>query len=355
MRSTQELCILGVMSGTSLDGIDLAIVRFLKNKPVDHKLIHSKTIPYPKQWLDRLSKVDRLSPTDSSALDAEYTLFLGETITDYLCQHADQHIDFISSHGHTIMHQPERGVTHQIGNLPALASITQRPVVCDFRKADVALGGQGAPLVPGGERDLFSSYAACVNLGGFANITLLDRDQPIAFDICAVNTVLNALAKQLDRDFDVNGLIAKSGQLLPDLQNALDQLPFYKKHPPKSLGVEWIDEFLAPILSSVKEEKIADVMHTYCVHIAKQIGQCLPLKGNILFSGGGCYHRFLMDQISAHSTASIVLPPKAIIEYKEAIVFAYLGLLRWENKPNCLASVTGAKNDHSSGNIFFPQ
>lgn len=354
MRTTQELCVLGVMSGTSLDGIDLAIVRFTNTRPPDYDLLHSKTIPYPQQWKNQLSKAKHLSENDLLRLDELYTSFLAKVITTFLGQYPEVAVDFISSHGHTVLHQPDKGLTHQIGNLSALASQTNHPVVCDFRPADVAFGGQGAPLVPAGERDLFSSYAACVNLGGFANITLLTNDHPIAYDICAVNTVLNALAQRLDMDFDADGALAKSGKLLPELLQLLDQLPYYQIPPPKSLGVEWIHQFISPILLAVNQNSTEDIMHTYCVHISRQIGQCLPKGERVLFTGGGCYNRFLMDQIPLYSQAKIELPSTSIIEYKEAIVFAYLGLLRWQERPNCLASVTGADHDHSSGNIFFP-
>lgn len=354
MRSGKEYCILGVMSGTSLDGIDLAIVRW-KHRPAAYELLHATTLPYPRDWVQRLSTAKDLSATDRAALDISYTQYLGDTLAGYLDQHPDHTIDFISSHGHTVLHQPEKGITHQIGNLPVLATITRHPVVCDFRVADVALGGQGAPLVPAGERDLFSSYAACVNLGGFANITQLHGPYPVAFDICAVNTVLNGLAQRLGMDFDAEGALARSGKLLPVLLQTLDQLAFYQKHPPKSLGVEWIQQFIQPIFASVKHNTTEDILHTYCLHIAKQIGRCLPQGEKVLFTGGGCYNRFLMEQIGQFSKATIELPSKAVIEYKEAIVFAYLGLLRWEERPNCLSSVTGADHDHSSGNIFFPQ
>ena len=348
-----EKTVLGVMSGTSLDGVDLAMIHFKYNGEWDFSILNAATIPYPEEWLERLKNCVDLSKKDLATLDQEYTLYLATIINHFL---AEQTLlpDFISSHGHTVLHQPENRVTYQIGNLALLAKTTGHKLICDFRVADVALGGQGAPLVPGGEVHLFNGYAACVNLGGFANITRLDNDPVVAFDICPVNIVMNALVQPLGLAFDNNGDLAKSGQLLTKLLDKLNRLEFYQVTFPKSLGIEWVKAQINPLLNEFKDSSPADILHTFCHHIAHQIAQQLPDDGSVLFSGGGCYNAFLISLIKAKAKAEIVLPSKELIEYKEAMIFGFLGVLKELNLNNCLASVTGAQFDHASGEIFFP-
>ena len=346
--------VLGVMSGTSLDGIDLALVRFEKKECWSFKFIHTATVPYTPYWQCRLQKLTRFKLEELHDLNVDYTTYLGEVIENFLENNPTEKLDFISSHGHTALHQPQKGITYQIGNLPQLSSALGHVVVCDFRVADVALGGQGAPLVPGGEVHLFTNYAACVNLGGFANITQLEQQPTIAYDITAVNVVLNALAQKQGMPYDKNGAMAASGKLITPLLNDLNALSFYSILPPKSLGVEWVESTIVPLVEHYQEESIADLLHTYTVHSAKQIAKELPEHGDVLFTGGGAFNSFLMEKIKAFSSCKIVLPENDLIEYKEALIFAFLGVLRDLQLDNCLASVTGAKHNHSSGNIFLP-
>lgn len=348
-----EKTVLGVMSGTSLDGVDLAMIHFKHDGEWDFSILNATTIPYPEEWLERLKNCVDLSKKDLATLDHDYTLYLAKIIDHFLVEQP-QLPELISSHGHTVLHQPENGVTYQIGNLALLAKTTGHKVICDFRVADVALGGQGAPLVPGGEVHLFSNYAACVNLGGFANITRLDNDPVVAFDICPVNIVMNALVQPLGLAYDNNGDLAKSGQLLTMLLDKLNRLKFYQVTFPKSLGIEWVKAHINPLLNEFKDSSPADILHTFCHHIADQIVQQLPDDGSVLFSGGGCYNTFLISLIKANAKADIVLPSKELIEYKEAVIFGFLGVLKELNLNNCLASVTGAQFDHASGEIFFP-
>ena len=346
--------VLGVMSGTSLDGIDLALVRFEKKERWSFKFIHAETVPYSPHWQRRLQKLTRFKLEELHDLNVDYTNYLGEVIESFLKNNPTEKLDFISSHGHTALHQPQEGITYQIGNLPQLASALGHAVICDFRVADVALGGQGAPLVPGGEVHLFTNYAACVNLGGFANITQLEQQPTTAYDITAVNVVLNALAQKQGMPYDKNGESAASGKLITSLLNELNALSFYSILPPKSLGVEWVESTILPLLEQYQEESMADLLHTYTVHCAKQIAKELPGRGDVLFTGGGAFNSFLMEKIKAFSRCNIVLPENDLIEYKEALIFAFLGVLRDLQLDNCLASVTGAKHNHSSGNIFLP-
>lgn len=343
------------MSGTSLDGIDLAMVTFTQGKKWSFDLLAAETIPYSLTWQNKLSTSSLLNAQELVAFDAFYTAYLGNVIQEFLLAHPDIEIDFISSHGHTVNHQPERGITDQIGNLPRLATDLQKKVICDFRTADVARGGQGAPLVPGGEIHLFSQYNTLVNLGGFANCTHLTQPTPLAYDICPLNVVLNPLAQKLGFPFDDQGKLAQSGQLNLGLFRRLNEINFYRTPPPKSLGIEWVNEFIQPILHEYKSLETVDLLHTLCQHISEQIARQLPKKGEVMFTGGGAYNRFLIQLIEQKTSCLISLPANEIIDFKEAIIFAFLGVLRHLNQPNCLASVTGADKNHSSGKIFQPQ
>ena len=346
---------LGCMSGTSLDGIDLAYVKFTKNNHWKFQILASKTIPYDKKWKNKLNKAIHLTPVALKEIDIEYTDFLGNVILKFIKNHKIEKLDFVASHGHTIFHQPEKSFTLQIGNLRHLATQIGYPVVCDFRKQDLFLGGQGAPLVPIGDMLLFSKYNACLNLGGFSNISIFHKGNVLAYDICAVNTVLNVLANRVDLAFDDQGKMARSGKEIPSLFKALEKLEFYLQIPPKSLGVEWVQKNITEIINKYWMHKIEDLLHTYVLHISKQIVKCLPKRGTVLFTGGGAYNTFLVNEIQKKSTAEIIVPSNNIIDFKEALIFAFLGLLKCQGLVNCLASVTGAKRDHSSGKIFKPK
>lgn len=341
------------MSGTSLDGVDLAMLHFQKKEAWQYSILNAATVPYPEEWLERLRHAVDLSKQALTVLDHDYTLYLAKIIQDFLAEESLLP-DFVSSHGHTVLHQPDKGVTYQIGNLAFLAKEIGHKVICNFRVADVALGGHGAPLVPGGEVHLFSEYSACVNLGGFANISRLKNNPVVAFDICPVNIVMNALVHPLGFAYDHKGELARSGQLVPDLLNQLNQLEFYQATFPKSLGIEWVKEQIYLLFNKYKDLSTADILHTFCLHIAYQIVQQLPEKGPVLFSGGGCYNTFLISLIKNQAKVEIVLPSKDLIEYKEAMIFGFLGVLKELKLNNCLASVTGAQFDHASGEIFLP-
>ena len=346
--------VLGVMSGTSLDGVDLALVHFEKKKTWQYKLLKVETVSYPPFWQNCLQELTTYKADVLHQLDLEYTTFLGKIVLEFLARHSITDLDFVSSHGHTALHEPQKGTTYQLGNLPQLAKIIGHKVICDFRISDVALGGQGAPLVPGGEVHLFANYAACVNLGGFANITRLDNDRPLAYDITAVNVVLNHLSQRKGMTYDEEGNLAQTGKLIDALLQSLNKLPFYTENPPKSLGKEWVEQSIFPLLTGFNDCKVEDLLHTFCHHCAHQIVRALPQKGKVLFTGGGAFNTFLVSIIKEKSTCEIYLPSSNIIEFKEALIFAFLGVLREMNQNNCLASVTGAPFDHSSGKIFLP-
>ena len=346
--------VIGLMSGTSLDGVDLVYVVFnsdYNKEAYNYKIRNSETVSYSDNWLKKLKDAFHYNKEQLLKLNIEYGIYLADLIVEFVQKNKISKIDFIASHGHTIHHKPNEGYTLQIGDGKTIAKKTNIKVICDFRSQDVRLGGQGAPLVPIGDKLLFSKYDYCLNLGGFANISFDDNQKRIAFDICAVNTVLNHYANKLDLDYDDKGKIARRGTVIPNLLNALNKLDFYKDNHPKSLGIEYVHTVLLPLIDTYNLA-IADILHTYIEHIAMQITIQIKKKGAVLVTGGGAFNIFLMERIEYHTTSKIIMPNKNIINYKEALVFAFLGLLRDEKKINCLKSVTGASKDHCSGVVF---
>lgn len=348
--------IVGVMSGTSLDGIDLCWVKFHKNSQWTFEILAAKTVEYSKSTKAKLKTALSLSSDALDQFNIEYTRQLGHHISAFLKQNNIQNLDAVCSHGHTVFHQPDEGLTLQIGNLPELASQTCQTVICDFRTQDVALGGQGAPLVPIGDALLFSAYDFCLNLGGFANISFEDNNQRVAFDICPANIVLNRYAEKLGVPFDRDGQFARQGQLHTPLLEQLNSLKFYKKDPPRSLGLEWVINQIIPIVDRFNLHPTT-VLRTLVEHSAIQISNVIRNYGLHLglFSGGGVYNSFLLERVDQQTDCKIDTIDQNIINFKEALVFGFLGVLRLRNEINCLSSVTGASRDHSSGKIYFPQ
>lgn len=343
------------MSGTSLDGVDIAYVKFTYSGKWSFNILNTSTIPYSLEWLSLLRKAFYYSKSELNSLDKSYGHYLSDLINQFIEVNSITKVDFIASHGHTIHHKPEEKYTLQIGSGSVITNKTGIKIIYDFRKQDVLFGGQGAPLVPIGDKLLFSDYRYCLNLGGFANISFDDKlktNARIAFDICAVNTVLNHYANKLGVEYDDKGNIAKSGKLSLELLAELNNLDFYKIKPPKSLGFEYVDNILLPLVNNYNlQEK--DILHTFIEHVAFQIGSVLKNNGDLLITGGGTFNQYLITRIKHYSENKVVIPSKKIIDYKEALIFAFLGLLRLENKVNCLKSVTGANKDHSSGEIAF--
>lgn len=343
--------VIGVMSGTSLDGLDLCYASFTKEEAWSFQLILATTIAYPKYWKDQLQNAHLLDDEALFELDIAYSSFTRKCITNFIEQHQIQHLDLIASHGHTVFHEPEKGITFQLGNLMNYEDIMEVPFVCDFRVQDVQLGGQGAPLVPIGDRLLFNEYTHCINIGGFANISFEEDGLRKAFDISPANKVINFYAEKLGFEFDKDGTIAAENNIHFPLVEALNQLPFYAKKYPKSLGIEWLEANFYPIVESFNistEEKIASLT----AHIAQQIANCIPDEASVLITGGGAFNTYLVKRIAANTRASLKIPAAEIVNNKEALVFGFLGLLRLQNQINVLASVTGASKDHSSGSIY---
>jgi anhydro-N-acetylmuramic acid kinase len=349
-----DLLVLGLMSGTSLDGLDIVLVRFEWNKKMEFEVQSAKTFEYSQEWKERLGASMTLSGLELQQLDVDLARWMSSRVIEFLEKGSKIKVEFLASHGHTIFHQPESGFTSQIGSGAILSILTGIPVVCDFRSQDVALGGQGAPLVPKGDQDLFGDFAACVNLGGFANISSVRGNERVAWDICPVNVVLNSLAKKEGLDFDKDGKLASKGSLIQPLFDELESLEYYQLHAPKSLGMEWVKVHVRPLMEKFKKSPTKDILRTYCEHVASQISKSLEnVEGDVLFTGGGVWNAFLMKRISDLSSCKVKIPKRQIVDFKEAIIFAYLGLLRWYGLENVKSSVTGSKSDHSAGAIYL--
>ncbi|WP_445452815.1 anhydro-N-acetylmuramic acid kinase [Flavobacterium sp. 25HG05S-40] len=346
--------VIGVMSGTSLDGIDLAHIHFsVSEDKWSFTILETETVSYDDLWLNKLKVAVDFSEHELAILNKNYTVLLASIIKTFIEKYDLKNLDAVCSHGHTILHQPQNGFTLQIGNLPEIAQILNQTVVCDFRVQDVELGGQGAPLVPIGDRILFAEYDYCLNLGGFSNVSFEQNGSRIAFDISPVNTVLNFYANQLGLNYDDKGKISKSGQLNVALLKELNQLEYYRKSFPKSLGFEFVKTIVLPLMERYQIPTEVK-MHTFTEHIAVQTSLALPHKnGKLLVTGGGAYNQFLIERIQFHlPELTIVIPNAKMLEYKEALIFALLGVLKLRNEINVLSSVTGAKHDHCSGVIY---
>ncbi|MDA3911145.1 MAG: anhydro-N-acetylmuramic acid kinase [Bacteroidales bacterium] len=345
---------IGLMSGTSLDGLDIVACSFIKQDDgYSFQIEAADFIAYSSHWQDRLNTAHKLKPDAINTLDIAFGKYCGKVVRGFLIdrQISPSQIDLIASHGHTVFHDPEQGITRQIGAGKEIADETGIPVVYDFRVEDVEMGGQGAPLVPIGDHLLFSEYNQCLNLGGFSNISYQKGGKRIAYDISPVNFVLNYLADLIDYQYDRDGEIARSGKLLPELYEALEALDYYRQKPPKSLGREWVEKSIFPLLQE-NDYAVPDLLHTFMIHITKQIAS--PLSGKVLVTGGGAKNKYLIELLNQKSNAELIIPDEQIVDYKEALVFALLGVLRFENRINVLASVTGASNDHSAGTISKP-
>ncbi len=346
--------VIGVMSGTSLDGVDLAYIKFNHTNGWNFEIHQSETISYSEGWLILLKKAIHFEKSELDELNNSYTNLLASIISKFISKNNLTEIDAICSHGHTILHQPQNGITLQIGNLPILQKLINHTIVCDFRVQDVQLGGQGAPLVPIGDELLFSQYDYCLNLGGFSNVSFNENGKRIAFDISPVNTVLNFYANELGFPYDDAGNNAKSGNVNQDLLKQLNDLDFYKAPYPKSLGMEFVNAEIFPLMHSFSID-VKDKLRTFVEHIAIQIAKiCSKPNAKLLVTGGGAYNRFLIERLRNYlPTTEVVIPDDKTIQFKEALIFGFLGVLRLRNEINVLSSVTGANKNHSSGVVFL--
>ncbi|MBH1959848.1 MAG: anhydro-N-acetylmuramic acid kinase [Flavobacteriia bacterium] len=342
---------IGLMSGTSLDGLDICLAKFQRlNSVWKFSILHAETIPYSSVWEEKLKNSIHLNAEDLLALNADYGFYLGEKVKEFISGNCLVEIDLIASHGHTVFHQPQRKFTLQIGDGRAIKILNNLPVVCDFRSQDVLMGGNGAPLVPVGDELLFSEFDACLNIGGFSNISTRNEGKRIAFDICPVNIVLNRYAATFGKKYDENGNFARNGKVNEKILTSLNSLAFYAENHPKSLGIEWVNQNIIPLLEN---ETAHNILATFTEHAADQIAQVFnhyQFK-NVLFTGGGTYNSYLIERIKAKSATEIIIPTRELIDFKEALIFAFMGVLKMNNKINVLSSATGSSADHSSGII----
>ncbi len=352
MNAKKFYCI-GVMSGTSLDGVDLCYVKFDVTTRYNFEILKAATFSYSEAWLNKLKQAFTSDNEALELLSVEYGNYLGSLINNFIEQNAIDEIDFVASHGHTIFHKPDEGITLQIGDGQTIATITKQKVICDFRTQDVKLGGQGAPLVPIGDELLFGNYEYCLNLGGFVNVSFKEGDKRIAYDICPINIVLNHYIQKLGFDYDDKGQLAATGKIHQPLFDQLNDLEYYHQSHPKSLGYEWVVDVIIPLIDNYNLE-IKDILRTFIEHVAFQVSKAVHVKARMLVTGGGAFNEFLMQRIEFYIDEEIELQSSKIIDFKEALIFALLGLLRLENKINILKSVTGASKNHSSGVIFNP-
>lgn len=346
------------MSGSSLDGLDVAWCSFSK----DHhqhwsgEILYSETFSFPQNLGHSLRNLRKATALELAETDAAFASFSGQC-AGTLIQKVGRSPIAVASHGHTIFHQPNRGFTTQIGNGGLLASVSGLPVVSDFRTTDVGAGGQGAPLVPGAERFLFSQYDACLNLGGIANISFPKSSPFIGFDVCPCNQLLNLVAERLGKPYDANGDFAATGIEIPSLTEKLNLVPYYQRTAPKSLGNEDVARQWLPLLAP--EFKAEDTLYTLCLHVARQIGLAANAtypSGKMLVTGGGAFNRFLVNVLRKELGPlwTVVVPDARLVSYKEAICFAFLGMKRWLGEVNCFAEITGARKDTCCGAIYLP-
>lgn len=344
------------MSGTSLDGLDIAYCQFSKTtKGWKYEIQQATTVDYSAAWTQRISTAHLLSGEELIALNVAYGKLLGKICKDFMQRHKLNKVDFIASHGHTIFHQPAKGFTYQIGDGNAIFAECNVPVVYDFRSLDVMRGGQGAPLVPAGDKVLFSDYDVCLNLGGIANLSIDIRKQRKAYDICFANMGLNYLARKVNKQFDAGGMLAEKGNLNVKMLQTLDKIYEDLRLIRPSLGRELFEEKIVKLLDDERvplNDRLRTFTESSAVEIVKAV-KTYHRKVNVLCTGGGAFNTFLISKLLEHGgdDVSWIVPDENVVKYKEALVFAFLGVLRVRKEPNCLKSVTGALIDSSGGTL----
>lgn len=349
--------ILGLMSGTSLDGLDIAHVRFQKTEGKwSFEIVNADSEGYSKSLKHDLKTAPEMAKEELKSLDVSFAVEMGERVNRFIEKfNIDKNsIQAIASHGHTVLHQPHNGFSLQIGCGETLAKSTGINVINDFRNKDIGVGGQGAPLVPIGDKLLFSNKAdAFLNLGGFCNITFKNTlGEWKAFDISPCNLPLNKLSEKLGQNYDDGGRIAKSGNLILEMLNQMNALQYYQDSYPKSLGTEWLESQFMPIIDI--NSSIEDNLNTVVEHLAIQIAEVIQTNNleKVFVTGGGAFNTYLLSRIEALVEKELIIPTKEIIEYKEALIFAFLGALYLKGEPSNVPSATGARKEITLG-VFY--
>jgi anhydro-N-acetylmuramic acid kinase len=358
--------VIGLMSGSSLDGVDIAFIHLTENDGAwNYNIEIAECIPFPQKWRLRLQSLVLQNAVTYLKTDTYFGHFIGDLVKKFVEEHQlDGKVDFVASHGQTIFHQPENQMTSQIGDGAAIASECGLPVICNFRTMDVALGGQGTPIAPIGDKILFPNFRYCLNLGGIANISAkLDDGRLIGFDICGANMVLNMLAGDIDLDFDKDGSVAKEGHVNEELLNDLNNQWYYEKTYPKSLGGGWVTKVFMPLFKKYRISS-EDKLRTACEHIALQVAKDLNVimeregiaknpDDQMLVTGGGAFNKTLIERIAVNIPVQLVVPDATSIKFKESLIIALMGAMRLRGEINVLSSVTGAKEDSIGGEIYL--
>ena len=346
---------IGLMSGTSMDGVDLAHCTFTHNNGQWHfQMNAAECMPYPEVWQKRLVHLSEQNAEVFAKTNVYYGHFLGQCVQQFAENNQlTETTDLVSSHGQTVFHNPARGYTIQIGHGAAIAKECNLPVVCDLRTSDMAYRGQGAPIVPFGEQLLFPSHKQFVNIGGITNVSLHSENSVIGYDVCMGNLLLDAIAETMGQSFDRSGLLAQSGKVNQNLLSQLNDHDFFEKPPPKSLDAEEVINTFFPIVMASPLSN-ADRMATLVEHIAIQLAANLNKEFPVLLTGGGALNNYLVTRIEAHFENEIIVPEQQLIEFKEALIIALLGVLRLQKQPNVLSSVTGAEKNTINGAVYLP-
>ncbi len=356
------------MSGSSLDGLDIAYTHYQQSGPRwTYEIVHADCYGYSPAWKERLSAATLLSAADYCLLHTDYGRYVAEQVNHFIDSNALHHkVDLVSSHGHTTFHDPVRHMTAQLGDGAAIAAGTGLSVVSDLRAMDVALGGQGAPIVPIGEKLLLPGYQWLLNLGGIANLSARTGDQYIAFDVCPANRILNLLAEELGKDYDEDGRIAASGQIHSGLLDELNALDYYKQPYPKSLANEFGTGVVYPLIRKYRLP-VEDALRTCVAHLCTQIALAVqkvekgidrtaPDAQQLLVTGGGALNSFVvmeLEDLFRPMDIQVVVPEKNLLLYKEAVIMGLIGVLRWREEVNVLSSVTGARYDSINGALWL--
>jgi anhydro-N-acetylmuramic acid kinase len=358
--------VLGLMSGSALDGLDIVFVEFQENGGKwQYEIIHGETYPYEKEWVEKLRNAIHLKALDYQLLHVEYGHYIAGEVKKFINKHAlDFKVQLIASHGHTSFHVPSKKMTAQLGDGAAIAASTGINVVSDLRAIDMALHGHGAPIVPIGEKLLLNEYDLFLNIGGIMNVSYRKPDEYIAFDVCPANRVMNMMAQKLGKEIDYNGDFARSGNLQPELLEQLNSLEYYRMPWPKSLANDFGTDVIFP-MAAKGGYSIQDGLRTFVEHMAQQLKASLAtlLEGQtgnkrILITGGGAHNSFVVERLSAllqEINVEVVVPDKVLVDFKEALIMGLIGVLRWREEINVMSSVTGADRDSIGGAVWMGQ
>lgn len=359
--NTNTFRVIGLMSGSSLDGLDIVYTEITNEQEnYNYNIVHTACVPYPEQWLSKLKHLSEGTAKEIFQAHSNLGRYYAEKVNEFIIQYKlFGKVDFIASHGHTIFHYPDEDYTCQIGDGAHIAAITGIKTITNFRTVDIAYGGEGTPIVPIGDLLLFAPYKFCLNLGGIANISVKQKNKIIAYDICTANQVLNYYAAQMKMEFDESGNLARKGTLCKELYDKLQEIPYYDKNYPKSLDNSFSRKEIIPMMNQF-DISVEEKLHTFTEHIAYQIADEIkrfPLTKEheeMLVTGGGAFNSFLIECIQKNTDVKLVVPDENLVKYKEALVIALMGVLRTQEKTNVLESVTGAQKDSCGGVIYLP-